>query len=113
MVGAGRSPCRYRPRFGASISPTGITDVTKIRSPHAIGDDHPCPGIVAFHLTFWVVLHVSGRLAPSPTPVEPGPRNCGHCSARTASPLATSARTTKLLREILTLGLREEEAANQ
>ena len=34
-------PMKYKPFLGASVSPTGITEVTKTRSRHAIGDDHP------------------------------------------------------------------------
>ena len=47
--------------LGASTCPDGITDVTKMRSPHAIGDDQPWPGIAVFHARSRVVLHVSGR----------------------------------------------------
>ena len=47
--------------FGASISPAGMTDVTKMRSPHAIGDDQPWPGIAVFHARSASCSSVSGR----------------------------------------------------
>src|SRR5687767_14255324 len=68
-----------------------------MRSPQAIGDDHPCPGITVFHATFSVVLQFSGRPAASDTPVEPGPRNCGHPSTRLlpdCCPASTSLRAS-------------------
>src|SRR5687767_12572959 len=56
-----------------------------MRSPQTIGDDQPWPGITVFHRTLFVVLHVSGGVADSATPIAPGPRNCGHPSTRSAT----------------------------
>ena len=68
VFGAGRSPPKYKPFCGASVSPPGTTDVMNTRSPQTIGDDQPWPGIAVFHRTFFVVLQVSGSCGESDTP---------------------------------------------
>src|SRR5580658_10041273 len=87
----------YRPFLGASPPPLLITLVTKILSPHTIGDDQPEPGTSTFQTTFSVADHLSGSAGSSTTPVDPGPRNCGQLSA--ASSGASRSAVTIALRK--------------
>src|SRR5580765_2552444 len=88
---------------GALVSgPYPTWDVTKIRSPHTIGDDAPRPRIVAFHATFSLGPQRSGRLRSRDTPVPSGPRHCGQLSARRltieAAPTRSAIVTVRRLR---------------
>src|SRR2546428_5111969 len=83
-----------------------MTEVTKMRSPHAMGDDHPAPGTSVFQKPFLVELQVSGRPASSATPTGSGPRNCGQRSVAAAAPEARTIGTANRMmgtRSILTL----------
>ena len=62
-------------------TPVPICDVTKTRSPDTIGDDTPRPPSGAFHATFSVALHLTGRFFSSVAPVPRGPRHCGQSAA--------------------------------
>src|SRR5947209_4862235 len=75
--GLKRSPPKYSPFLATSGLPSLTTEVRKTLSPQRMGDDQPLPGMGVFQATFLVVLQVSGRLAPSPTPAACLPRNCG------------------------------------
>src|SRR5580700_9914241 len=87
----------YRPFLGASPPPLLITLVTKILSPHTIGDDHPDPGMSTFQRTFSVADHLSGSAGSSTTPVDPGPRNCGQLSLATNGASANTLKITNLI----------------
>ncbi len=63
-----------------------------MRSPQRTGEDHHRPGIVVFHATLSVVLHVSGRPEASTSPEECGPRNCGQLSSARAVELTKAVR---------------------
>src|SRR6188474_1291698 len=76
--------------------PVPICDVTKTRSPDTIGDDTPSPPIAAFHATFSVALHRTGRFFSSVAPVPRGPRHCGQ-SAADAETLSAIVRPTATL----------------
>src|SRR5580658_8688009 len=80
----------YRPFLGASPPPLLITLVTKILSPHTIGDDQPEPGTSTFQTTFSVADHLSGSAGSSATPVDPGPRNCGQLSLAGSGAIASA-----------------------
>src|SRR5215471_8592383 len=84
-VGALRSPPKYSPFFGFSDSAEPMTDVRKMLSPQTAGELQPAPGMSVFHVTFSVVLQVSGRFGSSATPSDPGPRNPGQLSAAAAA----------------------------
>src|SRR5580658_4932383 len=90
----------YRPFLGASPPPLLITLVTKILSPHTIGDDQPEPGTSTFQTTFSVADHLSGSAGSSTTPVDPGPRNCGQLSFANSG---ASANTVKIANLIMSL----------
>src|SRR5436189_1068428 len=65
------------PGDGCLNTPALIAVVTKIWSPHTIGDDHARPGISAAHATLIVVDHFVGSVATGETARPDGPRNCG------------------------------------
>jgi hypothetical protein len=56
-----------------------------------MGEDHPTPGIAVFQAMFSVCDHLSGKAGSSATPVDPGPRNCGHCRASGKSAAASES----------------------
>jgi hypothetical protein len=51
--------------------------VTKMRSPHTMGDELPLPGTGVFHRMFWVADQVSGYSLPFASPCPDGPRHRG------------------------------------
>src|SRR5437870_6913792 len=87
-----RSPPKYKPFLGFSPSTELTTEVTKMLSPHTVGELQPVPGISVFQATFWLVLQVSGRLGSSATPSEPGPRNCAQLFCAVAVVSSTQLR---------------------
>src|ERR1039457_2180448 len=66
--------------------------VTKIRSPHTMGEESARPGISTLQtiLVPLVASHLTGGLAPSPMPEADGPRNCGQSPANAAPAAATA-----------------------
>ena len=72
------APCASRGWLPGRRTPAPICEVTKTRSPTTIGDDTPRPPIGAFHATFSVALHLTGRffssrdaVAARPAPLRP------------------------------------------
>src|SRR5215470_4253835 len=76
-----------------------MTDVRKMLSPQTAGELQPEPGTPVFHVTFSLVLQVSGRFGSSAMPSEPGPRKPGQLSATAA---ATAVRIRIISRNATT-----------
>jgi hypothetical protein len=69
-------------------APAFTAVVRYTRSPHAIGDDQPRPGISALHATFSAFDQRRGRLDESATPEPSAPRNWGQLTVLPGSALA-------------------------
>jgi hypothetical protein len=67
--------------------PAPRCDVTNTRSPTTIGVDTPSPPIAAFHATFSVALHFTGKPVSVVAPVPFGPRHCGQSAAAIVPPV--------------------------
>src|SRR5262245_50944271 len=85
------------PVEGCLNAPGLTVVVTMTCSPHTIGDDQPRPGTAAFHATFFVADHVTGRPSLAATPRPIAPRNCGHTASAgtdgSGAPLAAIKNT--------------------
>lgn len=70
LDGWGRSPPKYRPFFGGSLSPVFTTAVTNNLPPHTMGDDQLRPGMGVFQAMFSVEDHWFGKCMFALTPAS-------------------------------------------
>src|SRR5438128_2400283 len=77
-----------------------------------MGVAEPPPGILTFHLTLLVSLHVTGGLASGATPLASGPRHWGQFASAPEGPaaLVNSARTAAQSRKSAHLAPGRREA---
>src|SRR5579863_8147755 len=82
-----------RPEERRPSAPTAV--VTKTWFSQMIGDERPCPGTSAFHLTFLVVLHSVGGEALGAVPFPVGPRQWAQFDAGADEPSDARIRASE------------------